>query len=52
MWYIITTYSSNNIVKCDPFENLEEGLNRYSNLGDIILSGDFNARTGILSEKI
>ena len=43
--------SSTNNANCDTiFDKLEKDLNLYTNKGDVILLGDFNARVGTKSE--
>jgi exonuclease III len=44
-----TFYEHNNI---DPFTSLEESVMQYQSLGDIVLLGDLNARTGELKDYI
>ncbi|MEW8545015.1 MAG: endonuclease/exonuclease/phosphatase family protein, partial [Candidatus Thiodiazotropha sp.] len=34
----------------DPFETLEIGVRRYSEVGEIVIMGDLNARTGALND--
>ena len=36
----------------DDLQTLENEINKYSNLGHIVLVGDFNARTGLLKDFI
>ena len=56
--YVVAAYfppqnsqSTTNNANCDTiFDKLEKDLNLYTNKGDVILLGDFNARVGTKSE--
>ena len=40
-----SVYTNNTDVNIDPYQLIEEDIIRYQELGDIMLMGDFNART-------
>jgi hypothetical protein len=45
-----SSHYSHTTSQSDPFENLKEDVDHYSREGHVILAGDFNARTGMLSD--